>query len=103
MVLPRNFEDFKLTLHQQVPPKEWPRPLKALWWDAKGNWNRAHDLVDGASMPMAFSVHAYLHRKEGDEWNAGYWYDRANNSFSNVSIEEEWKLLVSTYLSKRPK
>jgi len=71
---------------------------KALWWDAKGDWEKAHDLVDGAAMPMAKWVHAYLHRKEGDEWNAGYWYRLAGKPFFNGTLDKEWEALVEEIL-----
>ncbi|MEM1327018.1 MAG: hypothetical protein AAGI23_13745 [Bacteroidota bacterium] len=53
---------------------------QALTHDQEGNWQAAHHLVDGLPGKSAAHIHAYLHRKEGDEWNARYWYDRANKS-----------------------
>jgi hypothetical protein len=37
-------------------------------------------------------VHAYLHRKEGDIGNAGYWYSRAGRALpaQSVTLEAEW-------------
>jgi hypothetical protein len=46
-------------------------------------------------------VHAYLHRKEGDESNARYWYARANTLISNQTLSEEWAALVET-LAENP-
>ncbi|WPL12012.1 MULTISPECIES: tetratricopeptide repeat protein [Thiorhodovibrio] len=44
--------------------------LAALWFDAKGDWNRAHEIVqslpDRPPETGAARIHAYLHRKEGD-------------------------------------
>lgn len=52
--------------------------LLALWAEARGDWDRAHALAQQAADERAGSwVHAYLHRVEGDEGNAGYWYARA--------------------------
>lgn len=98
MDVPKSFEGFKATLDKQAPAGHWPKPLQALWWDAKGDWDTAHDLVDGASVPMADAVHAYLHRKEGDEWNANYWYQRAQRPFFDGLLEAEWKVLAKELL-----
>jgi len=47
---------------------------------------------------MGSWIHAYLHRKEGDKWNAGYWYNRAGKPFPDFSFEEELKVLVENNL-----
>jgi hypothetical protein len=86
--------EFKKSLHDHEPPAGLSTPLAALWWDAKGNWSRAHGLVDELETPEAMAVHAYLHRKEGEEWNADYWYRRAGRSYRRPSLEEEWQSLV---------
>jgi hypothetical protein len=44
-------------------------------------------------------VHAYLHRKEGDEGNAGYWYRRARRPFARESLETEWAAIASALLA----
>lgn len=65
--------------------------LKALEIDADGDWDAAHRIVQEHSTPEANWIHAYLHRKEGDTGNAGYWYSRANKRSPQQSLEEEWK------------
>ena len=72
--------------------------LQSLWFDFQGNWSKAHDLVDSLEGKSAARVHAYLHRKEGDQWNADYWYRRAGESRPSLSLEEEWELLVNRFL-----
>lgn len=72
--------------------------LAALWWDGKGNWNKAHDQVDHLPGKDAARVHAYLHRKEGDLWNADYWYRQAGIARPNQSLEQEWESLVRYFL-----
>ncbi len=72
--------------------------LKALWWDGNGEWDKAHDQVDDLEGKSAARIHAYLHRKEGDLWNADYWYRRAGESRPAISLEEEWKSLLERYL-----
>ena len=71
----------------------WTPCQKALYWDKQGDWDRAHQIVQEINTSDAAWVHAYLHRKEGDKWNANYWYSRANKTFFNNSLEEEWDLL----------
>jgi hypothetical protein len=72
---------------------------QALWWDGKGDWQQAHDLIDHLNDTVSAHIHAYLHRVEGDLWNARYWYDRAKQPEFNGSLEEEWNYLVEKYCS----
>lgn len=87
-------EEFRASLAQGEPPAGMTAPLEALWWDAKGDWARAHSLVDDLETPDGMAVHAYLHRKEGVEWNANYWYNRAGRRFHRPTLEAEWEALV---------
>ena len=98
MRLPTDYSKFHETLSGKNPPIKWPEVLKALWYDAKGDWHAAHDIVDGMAHATAEWIHAYLHRKEGDEWNAGYWYRRAGKPFPKISLEEEHKEIVNSIL-----
>lgn len=86
--------EFRATLRCEEPPKGLPAPLEALWWDARGDWKRAHGLVDALETPEGMAVHAYLHRKEGVQWNADYWYGRAGRGFQRETLDEEWDALV---------
>jgi hypothetical protein len=86
---------FTATLQQASPPNGLPAPLEALWWDAKGDWKRAHALVDELETPDGMAVHAYLHRKEGEQWNADYWYRLAGRDYHRATLEEEWAALVA--------
>lgn len=93
-------EQFIESLNDKNPTKGIPIQLEALWHDGKGDWKKAHDLVDGPSDKLSSRIHAYLHRKEGDLWNADYWYKRAGESRPDLSLKEEWKVLVSRILGK---
>lgn len=86
--------EFRATLKLEEPPEGLTAPVAALWWDAKGDWARAHGLVDELETPDGMAVHAYLHRKEGVEWNADYWYRRAGRGFRRPTLEAEWEALV---------
>jgi len=90
--------DFHTTLTEPAPPADLAVPLAALWWDAKGDWARAHGLVDSLDTVDAMAVHAYLHRKEGAAWNADYWYSRAGRRFHRSTLEAEWEALVTGLL-----
>ncbi|MGD0891641.1 MAG: hypothetical protein ABR923_08920 [Terracidiphilus sp.] len=85
---------FRDSLTMSEPPEGLTAPLEALWWDAKGDWARAHALVDELETPEGMSVHAYLHRKEGEAWNADYWYKLAGRKYHREKLEEEWEALV---------
>ena len=90
---------FRASLAQEVPPQGLSVPLTALWWDAKGDWTMAHDLVDSLETTEGMAVHAYLHRKEGVESNAEYWYRRAGRAFHRHDLEDEWSALVDGLIS----
>ena len=45
-------------------------------------------------------VHAYLHRKEGDEGNAGYWYRRAGRPVGKGDLDAEWEQIVGELLAR---
>jgi hypothetical protein len=87
-------EEFRATLTGDEPPVGLTAPVAALWWDAKGDWAKAHGLVDELETADGMAVHAYLHRKEGEAWNADYWYQRAGRQFHRKELEDEWEALV---------
>ena len=70
----------------------------ALWYDGAGDWDKAHAVAQDINGPDGVHIHAYLHRKEGDQWNAQYWYNRAGRTMPDVSLEQEWAQLVREYL-----
>src|SRR5688500_3653928 len=79
--------------HESTPPAGSSLAVQALWHDARGDWERAHSVVQQAEQDRACAwVHAYLHRKEGDIGNAGYWYSRAGRSLpaKDVTMAAEW-------------
>lgn len=88
---------FRTSLDTAKPPKV-SAPLRALWHAAKGDWNRAHEIVQDEDGPEAAWVHAYLHRVEGDLSNAGYWYRRAAKPVAKGELQEEWAAIVETLL-----
>ena len=88
---------FEQSLSEANPPDPLGAPLAALWWDAKADWAAAHALVDELTTSDGMAVHAYLHRKEGAEWNADYWYKRAGLSYRR-ELSDEWKALVEGLL-----
>jgi hypothetical protein len=73
--------------------------LLALWFDGHDDWEKSHDQVDQLPGKSAARIHAYLHRKEGDQWNADYWYKKAGESLPNLALEEEWAELVRRYFT----
>jgi hypothetical protein len=70
-------EEFRQSLTSASPPAGLTPALAGLWWDAKGDWARAHESAQQDEDRDGSWVHAYLHRKEDDRDNAAYWYQRA--------------------------
>lgn len=94
------YDEFIVTIENDEQPSKLPLYIQALWWDAKGNWEKAHSLIDSLDDKSSCRVHAYLHRREGDIWNADYWYRRANAQRPSVSLDEEWKDITMQLLLK---
>jgi hypothetical protein len=80
------------------PPKDLDLTLQALWWDAKGDWEKAHQLAQNDPSANASWVHAYLHRKEGDASNAAYWYAKAVKPVAHGSLPAERDAIVDALL-----
>ena len=89
---------FRRTLTETAPPDTLSPPLLAMWQDAKGNWNAAHAIAQDIDDRTGSWIHAYLHRKEGDVGNAGYWYRRAGQPPAHDTLEEEWSRIVTALL-----
>ena len=95
------FLEFKQSLEITAPPKGISEILVALWHDAKGDWESAHNIAQTQEGVQSYDrLHAYLHRKEADNWNANYWYRRANTAMPDINLEEEWLYLVDKELLK---
>ncbi|MFN3381359.1 MAG: hypothetical protein ACK41O_18005 [Runella zeae] len=93
------FQEFKNSLSEEHPVADFSVLLKALWYDAKGDWEAAHNIAQSREGVRDYDrLHAYLHRKEGDQWNAGYWYRRARAEMPSYSLEKEWEELVKQWL-----
>lgn len=93
-----DLEIFKDSLASAEPPPEMSLATQALWWDAKGEWQKAHECAQEQEDATGAWVHAYLHRKEGDAANAGYWYRRAGKPAAAVSLGEEWETIARSLL-----
>lgn len=93
-------QQFKESLKSDTPASDLSVQLKALWYDGKGDWHTAHDQIDTLTDPSSSSIHAYLHRKEGDLWNAEYWYSKAKHARPDLSLEQEWAQLVLRFLER---
>jgi len=92
------FEDYKTSLKSLVPPAELSPLLLALWYDARDDWKGSHDIAQDIHSADGSWIHAYLHRKEGDQGNAAYWYRKAGKPVPSVSLEKEWEMIVKALL-----
>jgi hypothetical protein len=91
--------EFKSTVSGgDTPPADLSPALQALWHDARGDWHRAHECVQSENDGDGAWVHAYLHRKEGDLSNAGYWYRKAGKPAASGPLEAEWDALAEALL-----
>jgi hypothetical protein len=94
-----NLADFRVSVSGVTPPADTPPALAALWWAAKGVWEKAHTLVMNDEGAAAAWVHAYLHRVEGDLPNAGYWYRTAGKPVEKGPLEAEWNAIAAALLA----
>jgi hypothetical protein len=94
-------EQFRATLATTAPPQGVSTALRAMWEDARGKWDAAHQLaqdITGEDAKTGAWVHAYLHRKEGDLSNASYWYQQAGKPVAHDSLDDEWTRIVTALL-----
>jgi hypothetical protein len=91
-------DEFTASLAGAAPPPGLSLALQGLWHDAKGDWHAAHDCAQQQDAADGAWVHAYLHRKEGDLGNAGYWYRQAGKPVSQAPLEIEWETIVMSLL-----
>lgn len=92
-------QEFRDSLTFNEPPQGLSVPLQALWWDGKGNWSHAHEMVNEMDSGDGMAVHAYLHRREGALSNADYWYSRAGRKYHRPQLTDEWQALVDGLLA----
>jgi hypothetical protein len=91
--------DLQASVSADTPPPDLPPTVEALWWAAKGEWDKAHKIVQDDESREAAWVHAYLHRVEGDLPNARYWYRTAGKPVETGTLENEWKAIVEQLLA----
>ena len=77
----RSYKEFQDSLGNNSPDEDWSEALKALWFDAKGDWESSHTIA-----------------QEGDEFNASYWYRRAEKPFPKISVDAEHQEIVELIL-----
>ncbi len=98
-----NIQEFIASCDTGITGSHWPEnwhPLQqALALDRAGHWDTAHSIAQDDPTPQGSAVHAYLHRKEGVQWNAEYWYRRAGRLPFNGTLEEEWNALALELLN----
>jgi hypothetical protein len=93
-------DDFRASLRAATPPATLSSALTALWHDGRGDWDAAHRVAQDVDDADGAWVHAYLHRKEGDLGNAGYWYRRARRPVASGSLDDEWQALSAELLGR---
>ncbi len=93
-----SFEEFQTSVTLALFPVGLSPALQALWHDARGDWEQAHGCVQTDTSPEGAWVHAYLHRKEGDEGNAAYWYARAGQPVARGAFEQESSAMLRALL-----
>ena len=91
--------EFLVSVKEDQMPAGLTVYQQALWEEGAGNWEKAHGLIQDLPDKNAALLHAYLHRVEGDNWNAQYSYNKAGAAMPANSTKEEWLALVKRFLS----
>lgn len=94
-------DEFRKSLAQDAPPVDIDAALKGLWWQGKGDWHKAHECAQSQEDERGAWVHAHLHRVEGDEGNAGYWYRHAGKPHARTPLPQEWAEIAAALLASR--
>jgi hypothetical protein len=97
-LLAMTVEELEASVAGAEPPAGIGALVEALWWDARGDWSRAHQIAQDVNTAEGAWVHGYLHRKEGDEANAGYWYGQAGRPHARGPLEAEWRAIAEELL-----
>jgi hypothetical protein len=92
-------DEFKEHARASDPPPVAPA-LVALWHDARGDWDAAHRVAQDINDDTGAWVHAYLHRKEGDQGNAAYWYRRAGQPVCRTDLDQEWDDIATALIAR---
>jgi len=100
MIARMDAEDLRRSSGGTEPPAGLSSALQALWWDARGDWARAHECAQAQADTDGCWTHAYLHRVEGDLANAGYWYRRAGRPPATGPLEAEWRAIATALLAR---
>ena len=95
-----SFEDFMIAVKNRVKPAGLNSYLEAMYEDAIGHWEASHNIAQDINDNYGSLIHAYLHRKEGDQWNANYWYERAGRKMPSTSLDDEWEAITRELLDK---
>lgn len=93
-----NLDEFKTSLSSQQPPEKASPYLKALWYAGKDDWETSHNIAQDIHDKSGSWIHAYLHRVEGDTFNANHWYNKAGRRMPGYSIQQEWEEIVKEFL-----
>ena len=94
-----DFQEFEKAVNTRKKPEKLSPYLEAMYEDGIGDWEKAHEIAQHINDSTGDLIHAYLHRKEGDRWNANYWYERAGRKIPQTSLEEEWKAIIKELLN----
>ena len=95
-----DIDALRASLGESRPPDEVTPLVRALWHDARGEWEQAHAIAQTIGDADGSWVHGYLHRVEGDLANAAYWYRRAGRPAPEMTLAEEWSDIAATLLAR---
>lgn len=61
-------------------------------------WTQAHEICQAHEGEQPFDwLHAVVHRIEGDDRNAGYWYNRCGKERHPGSVKEELQVIRTAF------
>ncbi len=93
-----DLKTFKNSANDEQPPSEISSVLEAMWHQLKGDWDTAHGIAQSQKNTSGNWVHAYLHRAEGDNANAAYWYNRAGKPVCTSPLDDEWEEIAGALM-----
>ena len=96
-----DLKEFKSTLGEPEPPPRLTPTLRALWYQANGQWDQAHRLAQAQHDATGAWIHAFLHRVEGATGNAAHWYRRAGKPPFSGSSTAEWEEIATALCEAR--
>ena len=93
-----DFQEFKM-ICENKDQKFDDLILQSLYLIKQNEWEKSHNIAQDIYTNFGSIVHGLLHRIEGDDWNAKYWFSQGSYSGFHSTIDQEWDNIADKYFN----